>query len=125
MAYDRLKGKKTLTAAGFLDEFEKDEVKKNIDIVSLFSSFGIKLNKKGKSYTGLCPWHDDKNPSPDCSTALGYCLSYSSLKSCGLVRSQLPEFADIKQFTITPLRRSLPYPGNLTTLSGRNKRLEP
>ena len=63
MAYDRLAGKKTLKVAGFLDEFEKDEVKKNIDIVRLFSSFGVKLNKKGKSYTGLCPWHDDKNPS--------------------------------------------------------------
>ncbi len=110
MAYDRLGGKKTLTAAGFLDEFDKDEVKKNIDIVSLFSSFGVKLNKKGKSYTGLCPWHDDKNPSPDCSMALGYCLSYSSLNSCGVLRSQQPEFADIKQFTITPIEAVVAIP---------------
>ena len=63
MEHDRLKGKKTLKVAGFLDEFEKDEVKKRVDIVSLFSSFGIKLTRKGKSYTGLCPWHDDNNPS--------------------------------------------------------------
>lgn len=63
MAVDRLAGKKTLKVSGFLDEFEKDEVKKKVDIVSLFSSFGVKLTRKGKSYTGLCPWHDDKNPS--------------------------------------------------------------
>lgn len=63
MAKDRLKGKKTLKVGGFLEEFEKDEVKKKVDILSLFECFGVKLTKKGKSYTGLCPWHNDKNPS--------------------------------------------------------------
>ena len=48
--------------------------------------------------------------NPDCSTALGYCLSYSSLKSCGLVRSQQPEFEDIKQFTITPIEAVVAIP---------------
>lgn len=63
MAYDRLGGRKTLKVSGFLDEFEKDEVKKRVDIVSLFESFGVKLKHRGRNYTGLCPWHDDKNPS--------------------------------------------------------------
>jgi hypothetical protein len=35
----RLGGVKTLKVSGILDEFEKDEVKKGVDIVSLFSSF--------------------------------------------------------------------------------------
>jgi DNA primase len=63
MKSDPLRGVKTLKVAGFFDEFEKDEVKGKVDIVSLFSHFGVVLEKKGKSHTGLCPFHDDKNPS--------------------------------------------------------------
>ena len=63
MKSDRLRGVKTLKVSGFFDEFEKDEVKGKVDIVSLFSHFGVELTKKGKSHTGLCPFHDDKNPS--------------------------------------------------------------
>jgi len=63
MAEDRLKGKKTLKVEGFLEEFEKDTLKGKVDIVDLFVEFGIKLKQKGKSYIGLCPWHEDKNPS--------------------------------------------------------------
>ncbi len=60
---DRLAGRKTLKAKDFFNEMEKDQVKARIDIVSLFEYFGTHLDKKGKSYTGLCPFHDDKNPS--------------------------------------------------------------
>ena len=60
---DRLKGRKTLQVTNFLDEFEKDDIKKDVDIVSLFNHFGVSLTKKGKSYMGSCPWHDDKTPS--------------------------------------------------------------
>ena len=40
-----------------------EELKKNIDIVALIESRGITLKKNGKSYKGLCPFHDDTNPS--------------------------------------------------------------
>ena len=60
---DRLGGKSTLRVSNFLDEFEKDDIKKKIDITELFEEFGVKLTKKGKSYTGLCPFHKDSNPS--------------------------------------------------------------
>ena len=63
MAGERLKGKKTLKVNGFLEEFEKDALKGRVDIVAMFEEFGVKLIKKGKSYTGLCPWHDDHEPS--------------------------------------------------------------
>ncbi len=63
MVRDRLGGKRTLKVDGFLEEFEKEEVKRGVDIVGLFNSFGVKLTRKGKSYSGLCPWHEDKNPS--------------------------------------------------------------
>ena len=60
---DKLHGQKTLKVTGFLEEFEKDDIKKNVDIVELFASFGVKLEKKGKNFMGLCPWHADKSPS--------------------------------------------------------------
>jgi DNA primase len=36
----------------------KRRVKKRIDLVSLFASFGVELKNKGKSYTGKCPLHE-------------------------------------------------------------------
>ena len=60
---DPLKGQKTLKVTGFLEEFEKDDIKKNVDIVELFASFNVSLEKKGKNFMGLCPWHADKSPS--------------------------------------------------------------
>ena len=62
-ASPRLKGRTTLAVDGFLEELEKDELKKKTDLVALFSSFGVKLEKKGSGFMGLCPFHDDKNPS--------------------------------------------------------------
>jgi DNA primase len=62
MANERLKGK-TLKVAGLLEELEKDAIKDKVDIVALFAEFGVELKQKGKSFTGRCPWHDDKTPS--------------------------------------------------------------
>ncbi len=62
MAKSRLSGT-TLKVGGFLEEFEKDSIREKIDIVDLFSDFGITLNKKGNSFMGCCPWHEDKTPS--------------------------------------------------------------
>jgi len=36
---------------------------KDMDIVELMGNLGIKLKKAGKEYVGLCPFHDDRNPS--------------------------------------------------------------
>ena len=56
---DKLGGKKTLQVAGFLEEFEKDDIKKSVDIIELFAYFNVKLSKVGKNFKGLCPWHND------------------------------------------------------------------
>lgn len=63
MKSDRLHGKKTLRINGFLDEFEKDEVKRKVNLLGEFQSFGIALSKKGKGYIGKCPWHQDETSS--------------------------------------------------------------
>ena len=40
-----------------------EAIKHDTDLVALIQSKGIELKKNGKSYFGLCPFHDDKNPS--------------------------------------------------------------
>ena len=39
-----------------------DEILEKADIVSIVSEY-IKLEKAGSSYKGLCPFHNDSNPS--------------------------------------------------------------
>lgn len=39
-----------------------DEVKQNNDIVSIISQY-VALKRKGKTYWGLCPFHNEKTPS--------------------------------------------------------------
>ena len=63
MSTDKLGGRKTLVVEGFLEEFEKDEIKGRVDINALFGSFGVTLAPKGKGLVGRCPWHEDKEPS--------------------------------------------------------------
>lgn len=41
---------------------ERDEIRSRIDIVELVGS-RVALRRTGKTYKGLCPFHDDKNPS--------------------------------------------------------------
>ena len=59
----RLGGMKTLQVDSFLDEFEKGDLKSLVDLVDLFEYFGVKPEKKGRSYMARCPWHDDSTPS--------------------------------------------------------------
>ncbi len=40
-----------------------EHIKTTVDIKTLVESKGIKLKKNGKGYFGLCPFHNDKNPS--------------------------------------------------------------
>ena len=39
-----------------------DEIKKSVDIVEIIQEY-VELSKKGKNYWGICPFHDDSNPS--------------------------------------------------------------
>ncbi|WP_419633859.1 CHC2 zinc finger domain-containing protein [Thiolapillus sp.] len=42
---------------------ELDRLKREVALVRLVESSGIELKKHGKDYLGLCPFHDDKEPS--------------------------------------------------------------
>jgi len=102
-AQDRLHGRKTLKVTNFLDEFEKDDVKKYVDIVELFHHFGVALTKKGKSYMAQCPWHKDANPSLSVDREKGVYNCFG----CG-------ESGDI--FTLTEKMRGCDFKGALTFL---------
>ena len=39
-----------------------NEIRSKIDIVDLVSNY-VSLTKKGQYYWGICPFHNDKNPS--------------------------------------------------------------
>lgn len=53
-----------------------EELKNRVSIVELVSDY-VSLRKAGRSHTGLCPFHDDKNPSLHVSEEKGmfYCFS--------------------------------------------------
>lgn len=50
---------------------ERDAIRARIDIVDLVTRDGVRLRKAGKNYTGLCPFHADKNPSFQVSSETG------------------------------------------------------
>ena len=40
-----------------------ESIKRSTDIVAVIESYGVKLRKVGRNHVGLCPFHDDTNPS--------------------------------------------------------------
>ena len=62
---------------------ERDEIRSRIDIVELVGG-RVALRRTGKTYKGLCPFHDDKNPSftVDPSTGRYRCWSCGEAGDC-------------------------------------------
>ena len=46
-----------------IEQTEIDRIKRETDLVKLIESSGVKLKRKGKQMAGLCPFHDDREPS--------------------------------------------------------------
>ncbi|MCW5971698.1 MAG: hypothetical protein KIT57_24600 [Blastocatellales bacterium] len=46
-----------------IEQIEIDRIKRETDLVKLIESSGVKLKRKGKQLAGLCPFHDDHEPS--------------------------------------------------------------
>jgi DNA primase catalytic core len=46
-----------------MPEDEKERIKREVSIQRLAEARGIKLRRVGKELIGLCPFHDDRNPS--------------------------------------------------------------
>ena len=48
--------------AGLIPEKVIEKVRSNVNIVDVISQY-VSLEKKGKDYIGLCPFHQEKTPS--------------------------------------------------------------
>jgi len=46
-----------------IDRADIERVKQQIDIVAFIRSRGVRLTRKGRQFVGLCPFHDDREPS--------------------------------------------------------------
>jgi DNA primase len=46
-----------------IPESELERLKRDLDLVGLVRSGGVELEKRGRDYVGLCPFHDDTDPS--------------------------------------------------------------
>ncbi len=46
-----------------IPESEIERIKSEVSLVRLAEVAGVKLSKRGKDWTGCCPFHDDKTPS--------------------------------------------------------------
>jgi hypothetical protein len=55
---------------------------RDMDILELFEMLGVKLKKVGREYMGLCPFHDDHNPSLSVNREKGVWKCHST--RCGL-----------------------------------------
>lgn len=57
-------------------DFAKEEIKRKLSLADLVENY-TSLKRSGKGYIGLCPFHDDKNPSfhVDEEKGLYYCFS--------------------------------------------------
>ena len=53
---DKLGGLKTLKVAPILEELEKDRLKSTIDLVELFSSFGVELTRRAQATWACVPF---------------------------------------------------------------------
>ncbi|MBC8063291.1 MAG: DNA primase [Chlorobia bacterium] len=84
---------------------EIDEIRARIDIVDLVGQ-RVQLKKTGKSYTGLCPFHEDKRPS----FTVNPMLQRYKCWSCG-------EGGDI--FTWVMKTQNVEFPDALQTLANQ------
>ncbi len=50
---------------------ERDEIRRRVDIVELVQAGGVTLRPYGKHWRGLCPFHQDKNPSFNVTSSTG------------------------------------------------------
>lgn len=81
---------------------QRSKIIEKADIVNIISQY-VKLEKKGNNYIGLCPFHDDKNPS----------MSVSSQKkvfkcfSCGVGGDVITFVSRIKNISITDAMKEI------------------
>ena len=96
-----------------------DELRSRTDIVQLISGY-VALNKKGRKYWGLCPFHGEKTPSfsVDGEQQLYYCFGckaggnvfhfYMEMEHCGF-NEAVSQLADRAHMTLPEMEKDEDY----------------
>ena len=75
----------------------KEQVRQAIDIVDLGGSY-VQLRRQGRNFVGLCPWHDDSQPSlqvnPDRQSFKCWVCDYGGDVFSFIMRSENLEFRE-------------------------------
>jgi DNA primase len=79
-----------------------DRIFDAVDIVDVVSDF-VNISKKGADYKGVCPFHDDKNPSMSVSPSRGIYKCFS----CGAGGNAIKFVMDIESLTYPQALRFL------------------
>lgn len=77
-----------------IDQSIINEIKDKTDILDLVSEY-VKLEKRGRNYIGLCPFHDEKTPSFTVSEDKQICHCFGCKKKGGNVFQFTQEIKDI------------------------------
>ncbi len=79
-----------------------DEINEKTSIVDLVSEY-VKLEKKGKNFVGLCPFHEDTNPSFSVSPERNIAKCFS----CGVGGAPIKFYQEINHVTFNEAAKAL------------------
>src|SRR5690554_1451715 len=82
-----------------------DEINNKTDIVALVSSY-VKLERRGKNYFGLCPFHDDSDPSMSVNPEMNFFKCFS----CGVGGGPIKFYQEINHVTFNQAVAALAEP---------------
>jgi len=87
-----------------IPDSEIDRIKSETDLIALIQSRGTTLKKQGTNWTGLCPFHDDKE-TPNLIVTPGKglfrCMAETGSGGNGVRVQILTEFAVAKKLKVT------------------------
>lgn len=83
-----------------------EEIKQQSDILDIVSEY-VKLEKRGRNYIGLCPFHDEKTPSFTVSEDKQICHCFGCKK-------EAMSFSLFKKLKIYPLQKLFNISANVS-----------
>lgn len=96
-----------------------DEIKTQSDILDVVSEY-VKLEKRGRNYIGLCPFHDEKTPSFTVSEDKQICHCFGCKKGGNVFQF----IQEIENVSFTDAVKKLGARVNIKVDTGESKELE-
>ena len=100
-----------------------EDIRSKVDIVEVINSY-ITLEKKGKNYFGICPFHDDHAPSMSVSPSLQIYMCFTC-KAGGNVFKFISDFENISyNDAVIKVANMINYPLNIKNLPNSIKQVK-